>query len=594
MPMPMPPPAELAARLAAQPEETVNLLVCTLECFQYSAVPILWRDRFSGTLVLSRSLADSLQEFNARTGAEVAILRDRGASGPPPGTAPIPQVAGMAMPAITNAQQTVAVVEAAARNGVLAAANAAPAIMQLKGDWYEFFQLEPALAAGVQTLVINQVTAQQLAIRHATRNSVLIGILGLVLSETLLLVVLHTPVSRIRRLVALLPLLAENRFQDLRDRLPMRRLRRAPSDEIDVMVNTVGRLTNRMEDLQRRRAEAEERLVWLADHDPLTQLFNRRRFTDDFDRMLDRALRYRRTGALLFFDLDQFKDVNDLSGHEAGDTLLRLVADRLRSLLRSSDLLGRLGGDEFALVLPESSAQHALTVANRVQELIQDIVLTVRRHRHRVFASIGIVLFPEHGRDAHDLLANADLAMYQAKDRGRGRCHLFSIKDQAREKVDARVIWMDQIDQALKHDRFELHFQPIVELATGIIRHAEALIRMRDAEGGLVYPGSFIPVAEKTGRMQVIDHWVLGRSIATLARNPGLCLSANLSANAMEDDTLLPDLEKLLAEHDVAAERLTFELTETVAVNSLLNATRLMQRIQDLGCRFALDGGWCG
>lgn len=179
--------------------------------------------------------------------------------------------------------------------------------------------------------------------------------------------------------------------------------------------------------------------------------------------------------------------------------------------------------------------------------------------------------------------------MYQAKEKGRGRRHLFSNEDQAWEKVDARVVWTNQIERALKRGGFELYYQPIMEIATGKIRRAEALIRMRGTDGQLISPDRFIPVAEKTGRIQAIDHWVLARAVEALAGRPELHLSVNLSANAMEDDTILPDLQRLLKNAGIDASRLTLEITETVAVNSLLNVIRLMRKIQDLGCRFALD-----
>jgi EAL domain-containing protein (putative c-di-GMP-specific phosphodiesterase class I) len=212
-----------------------------------------------------------------------------------------------------------------------------------------------------------------------------------------------------------------------------------------------------------------------------------------------------------------------------------------------------------------------------------------RSRRHQVSASIGIVLFPEQGRETHQLMANADLAMYQAKEKGRGRWHIFSAADQSRERADARVLWGQHIAEALNQDRFELRFQPIVAVATGRIVHYEALLRMRDAQGGIVYPDRFVPVAEKTGQIQAIDHWVLSHALGIMSTRPGLRMSVNLSANAMEDPLLLPDVEQLLKRFGVEPASLTFEITETAAINSILRATRLMRGIQRLGCRFALD-----
>ena len=400
---------------------------------------------------------------------------------------------------------------------------------------------------------------------------------------------LKQPLSRLRRIASALPLLAENRYRDLRERLPQTRSTQVVSDEMDLMVGTVGRLTDRMESLQRDREQAEARLVWLADHDPLTQLFNRRRFHADFDRVMDQAVRFSHQGAVLFFDLDQFKDVNDISGHQVGDALLQRVAEQLQALTRPCDILARLGGDEFAWLLPESTEAQAIKVAERAQQVIRSVVMHARSRRHQVSASIGIVVFPDQGRESHQVMANADLAMYQAKEQGRGRWHVFSTGDQSRERADARVLWGQHIAEALAQDRFELRFQPIVEVATGQVAHYEALLRMRDAEGGMVYPDRFVPVAEKTGQIQAIDHWVLSHALGIMSSRPGLHLAVNLSANAMDDHLLLPDIEQLLKRFAVDPVRLAFEITETAAINSTLRATRLMRGIQRLGCRFALD-----
>jgi EAL domain-containing protein (putative c-di-GMP-specific phosphodiesterase class I) len=179
--------------------------------------------------------------------------------------------------------------------------------------------------------------------------------------------------------------------------------------------------------------------------------------------------------------------------------------------------------------------------------------------------------------------------MYQAKEKGRGRWHLFSPDDTGRERANARVIWGQRIVDALKENRFELHFQPILEIATGKIWRAEALIRMRDTDGKLVMPGSFIPIAEETHQIRTLDHWVLARAIELMQHHPELSLSVNLSANAVQDPSLPQEIERLLRTYKVSPSRLTLEVTETVAINSLAQATRLMHEILGIGCHFALD-----
>lgn len=580
-------PESLITRIGEQPEAYTSLLSCQAECRQYLSTPLLWKGGFGGSLVLARSLADSLLAFNELTGADVAILPTHGRTWAVRGLG-VSGLQGWHFPAITHPDRSTQVLSGVVETLTRGGGSDTPLLIQRGGAWYEVFRL-PELAEGVDAFILNDVTAQQEAIGQAIRFSIAIGILGLILSEGLLLFMLKQPLSRLRRIASALPLLAENRYRDLRERLPQAKTTQVISDEMDLMVGTVGSLTDRMESLQRDREQAEARLVWLADHDPLTQLFNRRRFHADFERILDQAVRFAHQGAVLFFDLDQFKDVNDISGHQVGDALLQRVAEQLHALTRPCDILARLGGDEFAWLLPEATAEQAVEVAERAQRVIRSIVMQVHSRRHQVSASIGIVLFPQQGRETHQLMANADLAMYQAKEKGRGRWHTFSLADQSRERADARVLWGQHIAEALTQDRFELRFQPIVAVATGQIAHYEALLRMRDPQGDIIYPDRFVPVAEKTGQIQAIDHWVLSHALGVMNTRPRLHLSVNLSANAMDDPLLLPDVERLLERFGVEPVRLTFEITETAAINSILRATRLMRGIQRLGCRFALD-----
>lgn len=459
---------------------------------------------------------------------------------------------------------------------------------ELRGQWFEVYRIDD-LAPGLSALVVDDVTAEYQSIQAATRNSLLLGFVGLVPSGALLFWLGHFPVGRLRRITMALPLLAENRYAELRESLPAVGGRLTPEDELDQLNKTAQALTDRMEILQRNREEVENRLVWLADHDPLTQLYNRRRLAGDFERILDQARRYGHTGAVLFLDLDQFRDVNELSGHSVGDVVLQRIAEQLSRLVRPSDTLACLGGDEFALVLPESGAGEARACAERIQAMVGSIQVRDRNQVHRVTVSIGIALFPDHGQEPQELLANADFAMFQAKEQGAGHLHFFALDDQARELVDARLTWRDKIAEGLNQDRFVLHFQPIVTTATGSIHHWEALLRLRDPRGNLAYPDRFLPVAEKTGQIQAIDHWVMARAVQYLGQEPRLRLGINLSAYALDDPALLPTIQRLLWGQRVDPSRLLFEMTEKVAVSSLIKATELMKAIQGFGCGFVMD-----
>ncbi|UJP05722.1 MAG: EAL domain-containing protein [Nitrosomonas sp.] len=337
----------------------------------------------------------------------------------------------------------------------------------------------------------------------------------------------------------------------------------------------------------------EGHLAWLADHDPLTNLYNRRRFSEELEHVLNRAERYQHPGALLFFDLDRFKYINDTSGHQAGDTLLKMVANMLTQTIRIDDVIGRLGGDEFAIILPEINTSGAIEVAKKVLDQLNSAQLVIHNRTHKVSASIGIALFPEHGANIHDLLAAADIAMYEAKALGRNAWYLFSDKDRSRERLQNLVYWKEKIEYAHLHDNFILYFQPILHIDTREITHFEILLRMSDRDGAIFSPADFIPAAERTGLIHTIDQMVLRKAIAQIAlfyqKDCKVKFSINLSAYAFNDPELLPILKEGLASHDLNPENLMFEITETAALEDLPGARALMGEIRELGCGFILD-----
>ncbi len=337
----------------------------------------------------------------------------------------------------------------------------------------------------------------------------------------------------------------------------------------------------------------EGHLAWLADHDPLTNLFNRRRFSEELEQVMSRAERYKHPGALLFFDLDRFKYINDTSGHQAGDALLKMVAGMLTQTIRTDDITGRLGGDEFAIILPEINFDGAIEVAKKVLDQLGQAQLTINGRTHKISASIGIALFPDHGANIHDLLAAADLAMYQAKAMGRNAWYLFSDKDRSRERIQTLVYWKEKIEYSHLHDNFILYLQPIMTVKSKEISHYEVLLRMQDTDGTVLSPANFIPAAEHTGLIHAIDHMVLRKAIAQIAQiyQAGFSVnfSINLSAHAFNDPELLPILKQALMVHQMDPTSLMFEITETAALEDLPGARGLMKEIKELGCGFVLD-----
>lgn len=345
-------------------------------------------------------------------------------------------------------------------------------------------------------------------------------------------------------------------------------------------------------DITERKAYEKE-ISWLADHDSLTGLHNRRRFNEILKKSLSVANRYRHDVALLFLDMDNFKHINDTLGHKTGDLLIKSVADCLQLILRESDYISRLGGDEFAIILTHSGGEDAIDVATKINKHLFSLRLPMVDSNHRTTASIGISLFPEHAENAEDLLANADLAMYQAKAKGRGCWHMFSKKDLVKERIETQLFWRYKIIDALSEDKFELHYQPIMNLSEDNISHYEVLLRMRDEHGQLLLPTPFIEVAEKAGLIHDIDHMVLAKSIREIekqnASNNYMNLAVNLSAHSFSDNELLSLLKQLLNTSSIQPSQLIFEITETAALSDLGGAARLINQIRDMGCRFALD-----
>ena len=341
------------------------------------------------------------------------------------------------------------------------------------------------------------------------------------------------------------------------------------------------------------RKNAELRLAWLADHDPLTNLYNRRRFEQELKKAIAVAKRYQYSGALLFLDVDQFKYINDISGHREGDRLLQKIGSLLPTILRETDVIGRLGGDEFAIILARATAEEAIQTTKKVVACINGIQFLLEDQLHKLSASIGVALFPEHGADIEELLAQADLAMYRVKDSGRGGWYLLSSDDQSQRVMREQVFWKQRVEHALSNDRFLLYAQPILSIRDHTITHYEMLLRMQGDDGSIILPGQFIEIAERSGLIHAIDRMVISKAIQyqSFAEERGLqaAFAVNLSARAFNNPELLNHLKQLLWKTGLNPRRLIFEMTETVAVTDLVAARRFMEDINDIGCRFALD-----
>ncbi len=269
------------------------------------------------------------------------------------------------------------------------------------------------------------------------------------------------------------------------------------------------------------RVRYEERLRHMADHDQLTGLYNRRRFDEQLKRELARAGRYAAHSAVLSIDIDNFKGINDSAGHAAGDAVLVQVARVLGNRFRSTDVVARLGGDEFAVLLSAVGADEARAAAEDLLSEIRSSPASYGGRPFRISASIGVTAFESDDATAGEVLVNADLAMYAAKTAGRDRVVVYTAPEARKARAMAKLTWSQRIQDALDRDRFVLHLQPILELATGQIKHGELLLRMKGERGKLIAPGAFLPAAERFGLIHAIDRWVVARAIQLIAESYG-------------------------------------------------------------------------
>lgn len=335
----------------------------------------------------------------------------------------------------------------------------------------------------------------------------------------------------------------------------------------------------------------EARLQFSVDHDELTGLGNRRKLEQSLELSLIQARNFQTNSALLYIDLDRFKVLNDTEGHVAGDSLLIQIANSLRSIFSTKDILVRIGSDEFAVLIDNIHAPEAIQKAEQLRTSLDGYSFEHLGNQYHLSASIGIkVISPGKELIVGDILSNANQACYTAKKRGRNRVHLYSPDDMEMHTLKHNVQWAPRIRAALQQQNFFLEFQPIYSVETSSISHYESLIRMKGEDGTVYSPNDFIPVAEAIGLVQQIDLWVINHVFDLIRTMPtDISFTINLSGNIFLDHQLYPLVEKKLYETDVDPRRIVFEITETAAISNFEQTKAMVKKIRSLGCRFALD-----
>ncbi|WP_051029597.1 sensor domain-containing protein [Brevibacillus massiliensis] len=339
------------------------------------------------------------------------------------------------------------------------------------------------------------------------------------------------------------------------------------------------------------RKKSEQTIYHLAYHDTLTELPNRRLFIERLHKEINQARRIKSELAVMFLDMDRFKDINDTWGHDVGDLILIEAAKRLKGCVRTGDVVARLGGDEFTVLLTNISRKEEVSsVAERVLAHFQK-PLEWMGHQYNLSCSIGIAMFPADAANADDLLKRADTALYVVKSRGRNEYEFFTPAMEA--KSLERILLENELRKAIEQEQFRLHYQPKLDLTTGELIGMEALVRWVHPELGLIAPGKFIPLAEECGLIIQLGEWVLRHACEQNKAwqdkgYPPLKIAVNMSAQQFQQKNLLEMIRGILDETRLEPKWLELEITESIFLHSE-NATAILQSIRELGVQVSID-----
>lgn len=349
-----------------------------------------------------------------------------------------------------------------------------------------------------------------------------------------------------------------------------------------------------MDDITDRKS-SEEKLKYLAMHDQLTGLHNREYFESALAHFTADAFRNKREHVLAYIDLDHFKLINDTFGHHAGDAMLRNIAQQLKARTRSTDTLCRLGGDEFAILLHDTSLDNAQQFVHIIQDIVSEYFYDIDTKKTHLGCSIGLTSIDSRISHASLHLMHAEIALYVAKARGRNIIHVYDPKDSDTVELKTAISITQKVRKAILENRIELYFQPIYNMSQNCICYYEALVRIRTRDGLLLGPEHFICALESAGDMPLLDHCIFNLAIEHLATYPELeKIAINISAQTFKDEHLVDKIQATLRRHNVPAEKITFELTESASLIDVIATQDVIADLHALGCKFSIDdfGAW--
>lgn len=345
------------------------------------------------------------------------------------------------------------------------------------------------------------------------------------------------------------------------------------------------------DDITQERQTAEQ-LLYLAERDPLTGLFNRTRFQGHLDNLISHARRHHSTFALLYFDLDEFKSINDSYGHGTGDTVLVRTANEVLKMVRTEEILARLGGDEFALLTALNPLDNISSLATRIIKAISSIPFRFQGKNIQLTTSIGIAMYPDHGQTVEDLVAHADSAMYISKKQGKNTWSVYDYHLDSSQIMVDRLSWNQKIAKAIEEELLVVHYQGVYDTTTKTLQYIEALVRMINTQDAhdLIMPGQFIPVAEKSGLIIELDSWIINKCLELLGDNPNIpAIAVNISGRSISKKDFPNFINQKLQKYNVDPKRLIIELTETAAISDIQEANHFIDSLHKFNCQICLD-----
>ncbi len=343
------------------------------------------------------------------------------------------------------------------------------------------------------------------------------------------------------------------------------------------------------------RKQSDISLKYMATHDSLTGVYNRRHFEGNLSELLNKRYHEDIRLTLLYLDLDQFKTVNDSCGHKAGDVLIKELSRKLNDVVMNKGMLGRMGGDEFAVMLAGDNADFGYTVANKLLNAVREYRFVWDNRMFTLGVSIGLVEYRDNMVSAEQLMSMADSACYLAKEQGRNQIHVYSSEDAQMQKYEADLDSISLINRALDESKFVLyyqHYQPLQQLKQG--HHYELLLRIENEDGSLIPPASFLPAAERYNLSSKIDKWVLENYLHWLSQNPAhlaqlVRANINLSGLSLADEDMKLYFLNAFEKYGIPYEKICFEITESMAIVKMEETLEFIKTFHNLGCKFALD-----